>query len=238
MRQCLAKRKQPTLSPVDKNILKAGPHHCLALCLAALKQNKEADKAFRDALEQDPKSRQVQFDYARFLADNGNGVEALKCIHQLIQEDPSNPLYWQFGGQVALSRPEFIEFALDWTGEAIQFFPAHVGLMEQRAQALLLNGRLQDALPLWRHLGASANPAHRAALALCLAALDEPMPAVPEEMAARVNQEFLAWYRRLLATNAGAVIRTLNERIDSLRVVVPGAVQMIEAALAEANATP
>src|SRR2546422_2294770 len=236
LRQCLAKRSEATLSLVDRNILKAGPHHCLALCLAALKQNRDADQAFRAALEQDPNSRQIQFDYARFLADTGNGVDALKCIHQLIAAEPSNPVYWHFGGQVALSRPEFFGFALDWTGEALQFFPAHAGLVEHRAQALLLNGRLPEALPLWQQLGAGPNPAHRAALVLCLAALDQPVPRVPEEIAARVNQEFLAWYRRLLAANAGTVIRTLNDRMEILRAVVPGAVRIVEAAMAEASA--
>ena len=238
MRQCLAKRKEPTLSPVDRNILRAGPSHCLALCLVALKQTKEADQAFRAALETDPRSRQVLFDYARFLADGGNGVESLKCMHQLITEEPSNPIYWLFGGQVTLGRPEFTEFALDWTGEALQVFPAHVGLLDQHAQALLLNGKLQESLALWRQLAGGNKPSPRAALLLCQVALDQPVPPVPEELAHRVNQEFLNWYRRLLAVNAVAVVRRLNDRVEALRKAVPLATAAIEAAMAEAGAAP
>jgi predicted Zn-dependent protease len=221
---------------VDRNILRAGPSHCLALCLAALKQSKEADQAFRSALEADPRSRQVLFDYARFLADGGNGVESLKCLHQLITEEPSNPVYWLFGGQVALGRPEFTEFALDWKGEALQVFPAHLGLLDQHAQALLLNGKLQESLPLWRQLAGGNKPSPRAALLLGQVALDQPVSPVPEELAHRVNQEFLNWYRRLLAVNAVALIRRLNDRMETLRKVVPLATAAVEAAMAEAGA--
>jgi hypothetical protein len=61
---------------------------------------------------------------------------------------------------------------------------------------------------------------------------------VPPELAPRVNQEFLSWYRRLLAANARNVIAVLNQRLDPLRPVVPGAVQLIEAAMAEAGGVP
>jgi glycosyltransferase involved in cell wall biosynthesis/Flp pilus assembly protein TadD len=240
MRQCVAKRHQPVFSPVNKNILKAGPNHCLAICLAALKQTEAAHHAFAAALKDDPKARPVQFDYARFLADSGHGLEALKLIHQLAAQDPSNPQLWQFGGQVALSQPEFAEFADDWTGEALRLFPAQAALLEQRAQALLVNGRAEEAVPFWNHLVQTqpANPAYRAAQLLCLCALDQPLPSVPAPVALRVNQDFLAWYRRLLALPAGPLIRQLNERLDALRLVVPGAVQLITAALAEAGPAP
>jgi tetratricopeptide (TPR) repeat protein len=236
MRGCIAKRQQPVFSPVNKNILKAGPHHCLAVCLAALKQTEPAEQAFRAALREEPGSRVVSFDYARFLADTEQGVEALKLIHQLVGQDPSNATLWQFGGHVALSKPEFTEFAFDWTGEAIKLFPAHQPILEQRAQALLLNGRVEEALPLWTQLGSRTNASHRAALLLCLAATDGSLPAAPTELDLPLNQEFLAWYRRLLAAQAGTLIRRVNERLDRLRPVVPAAVQAVESALSEVAA--
>ena len=59
MRQCLAKRNLPALSPINKEILGPGPHHCLALSLAALKQNTAAEQSFQAALAEDPKSLAV-----------------------------------------------------------------------------------------------------------------------------------------------------------------------------------
>jgi tetratricopeptide (TPR) repeat protein len=238
MRRCLAKRDKPALSPVNRNILKAGPHHCLALCLAALKQTVAAEKVFRDALKADPKSKSVSFDFARFLAANGRELDALKQLHQLTMADPSDGTLWQYGGQVALSQPDFLEFACDWTGEAVKIFPAHAGIAEQRAQALLLSGRINEALPLWRQLAAGPNPSHRAALLVCEARLNLPIQPPAPELAARVNQEFVSWYRRLLAANAKKVVNVLNHRMDLLRPVVPGAVKMLEAAMAEAGSAP
>jgi tetratricopeptide (TPR) repeat protein len=238
MRRCLAKRDKPALSPVNRNILKAGPSHCLALCLAALKQPDAADRMFRQAIQADPKSKSVALDYARFLAGNTREVEALKQLHQLAMADPSDAAIWLFGGQVALTKPEFLELACDWTGEAAKIFPAHAGITEQQAQALLLSGRIDEACPRWRQLAAGPNPSHRAALLICEARLNLPLTPVPPELAPRVNQEFLSWYRRLLAANARNVIAVLNQRLDPLRPVVPGAVQLIEAAMAEAGGVP
>jgi tetratricopeptide (TPR) repeat protein len=238
LRRCLAKRGKPALSPVNRNILKAGPSHCLALCLAALKQSVAADKMFREAMEADPRSKSVAFDYARFLAGNHREVDALKQLHQLAMNDPSDATLWLLGGQVALSKPEFLEFACDWTGEAVKIFPAHTGIAEQQAQALLLSGRIDEAFPVWRQLAAGSNPSHRAALLICEARLNlRPQPA-PPELAARLNQEFISWYRRLLASNAKKIVSVLNQRMDALRPVVPEAVRLIEAAMAEAGPVP
>jgi hypothetical protein len=193
---------------------------------------------FQEALKIDSKSKSISLDYARFLAGNGNEVDALKQLHQLVTHDPSDATVWLFGGQVALSRSEFLEFACDWAGEAAKVFPAHVGIAEQRAQALLMSSRIDEALPIWRQLAASANPSHRAALLVCEARLNLPLQAVPPEMAARVSQEFVSWYRRLLRANAKKVITVLNQRMDLLRPVVPAAVRLVEAAMAEAGAVP
>jgi tetratricopeptide (TPR) repeat protein len=236
MKQCLAKRGQRALSPINKNILGAGPHHCLASCLAVLKQPDAATRAFLAALEADPKSRIVRFDFARFLAESGQEVEALKWLHQLVTDNPSDATFWLFGGQVALSKPEFLEFACDWTGEAVKIFPAHATVIEQHATALLLGGRVDEAHPLWEQLGAGTNASHRAALLICRTVLSQPLPASARETGARVNQEFINWYRRLIGAKSERVVLSVNQRLDALRRVVPGAVQLIEKALAEAGA--
>jgi tetratricopeptide (TPR) repeat protein len=208
------------------------------LCLASLKQRDAANQAFQAALKDDPNARPVRFDYARFLAEGGNEVEALKWLHQLMAEDSSETRVWQFGGLVALSKPEFLEFALDWTGEAIKLHPAHPAIAEQRATALLLGGKADEARGIWQQLNPSANPIHRAAVILCEALLNQPSPPVPGELAGRVNQEFVSWYRRLLAFNASAIVHTLNQRIDLLRRAVPAAARVLEMALADVNTVP
>jgi tetratricopeptide (TPR) repeat protein len=238
MRECLARRGRPTFAPVNRNILKGGPNHCLALCLSALKQRDAADKAFLAALDEDPHARSVRFDYARFLAEGGHEVESLKWLHQLMAEDASEVRVWQFGGQVSLSQPEFIEFANDWTGEAYKLHPNNAVIVEQRATALLLGGQVDAALVLWRELGAAGNPAHRAAVVLCEVLDGRPASPVTGPNATAVNQEFIQWYRRLLGANAERLVAMLHQRLERVREVLPPAARMIQAAISEANEVP
>ena len=51
MRECLAKRNQPSLSPINKDINTAAPRHCLTLCEAQLGNGAAAEKSFQDGLK-------------------------------------------------------------------------------------------------------------------------------------------------------------------------------------------
>ncbi len=238
-RQCLSKRKQPVLSPVVRDIVKSGPHHCLALCLSQLKQTAAADKAFRDALAEGDDSRALRFDYARFLFEQGGEpLEALKLAHELVVAKPDDGRTWLLGGAIALSRPDYLEFARDWTAEAMKNFPTHAAVVTQRAEALLLSGDVESALPLWRQIAASQNPAHLAALAVCELASGETLTTISKAEQNRVSQAFIGWYRRLLACGAQSVLMRINERAEQLRFALPAAGQTICAAMDEAEPAP
>lgn len=233
-RQCLATRSQPTLTPARGDILKAGPHHCLALALARTGAADTAAQAFRDALAADPQSRPVRLDWAVFLADHGEPVEALHVLHALVGENAQDPTVWILGGQIALSRPEFHEFARDWTGEALKFLPEEPWLVMQRAEALLLGQDIDGALQWWQRLAAPLHPRALAGRILCecLRDLDGTVSLTAEPA---VSQEFLNWYRRLVQWQASEVVHAINDKIDALRSVLPTAVRVLEQALLEAN---
>ncbi|HAV61353.1 MAG TPA: hypothetical protein DCY13_03205, partial [Verrucomicrobiales bacterium] len=59
---------------------------------------------------------------------------------------------WIRGGAIALSDPHFIEFARDWTAEAIKHHPGQHRIVAQRAETLMVTQQFADALPLWRQL--------------------------------------------------------------------------------------
>lgn len=146
-RACLAKRDKPALTPINADIRKAGPHHCLAICLMNLRQHDAAGEAFQQALAADPQSRRVRLDFAVFLAERGLPVEALGQLHAIVTGDANDLMAWQLGGQLALSRAEFAEFARDWTGEAIKFFPRDAVVLAQRIEAQLMSGGELPAVP-------------------------------------------------------------------------------------------
>ena len=231
MRQCLAKRDRPALSPINPEIRKAGPNHCLALSLAALKKPAEAEQAFRAALADEPKSRATRLDFARFRAEQGQPLEALKLLNELVAENPGEVQVWQFGAQIALSRADFLEFARDWTGEAIKHFPEHPAIALQRAEALLLNQDVEQALPLWTKAHSPKSARQLAALALCEFLSGECSRTFTPADEKLVSQEFLKWYRQLINARAHGLIGQLNGDMERLRAMVPTFVGIWEAAV-------
>jgi len=180
----------------------------------------------------------VRFDFARFLVEGGHEVDALKWLHELATEEPSEARVWQFGGQVALSRPEYFEFAADWTSEAHKLHSSHPAIIGQRATVLLLGGEAEAALTLWRELDSTTNAVNRAAIAICEALAGQAVTPVNGAIAPAANQEFLNWYRRLLAVNAERLVAVLHQRMDVWRGAAPLAARLIEAAMSEVNVVP
>jgi tetratricopeptide (TPR) repeat protein len=237
-RQCLAKRDKPSLTPMNRDIRRAGPHHCLAICLVNLKQYEAAGAAFQAALAEDPQSRRVRFDFAVFLANRGSAIEALKHLHTLIAEKGDEIAVWQLGGKIALGHLQFSEFACDWTGEALKFFPAEPSIICQRAEALLLKGRAEEALPLWRQSLVLNNPSHVAARMICELCTDQRLTPIAANSERPVSVEFLKWYQRFLKTGASALVTTLNERVDRFGEQLPTAADGLRGALMETEPTP
>jgi len=238
MRQCVDKRAQPCLSPINKEILKAGPRHCLALALGQLGETDAAAEEFRNALKDDPGSRPARLDFARHLVACGAAGEALGLLLALATEKPDDAQVWLLGGQTALGSPALLDTARKWTAEARRHLPQNAAVLRQRAEALTLSGACDAALPLWSQLIQSASrPEAIAALVLCEAVAGESRFCPPEDSEAEVSREFLKLYRRLVKFHAGATLAQLNARIDSWQPLLPSAARALTAALAEARET-
>jgi tetratricopeptide (TPR) repeat protein len=234
MRECLAKRQQRALVPIHKDLHRGGPSHCLALCAQKLGQTDAAEAAFRQALEENPRARAIRIGYANFLAEQGQPVAALHQLHGVIQDQPEAAAAWIRGGQIALSRPEFLEVARDWTAEALQHCPIDATLRAQRVEALLKSQQVEEALEVARTTAAPMDAKLAAARALCELASGRALTA-PASNTTDVNQEFLNWYRSLLEAGAESVVTRVNERLPVLRQRLPLAAQRIAAALREAQ---
>jgi glycosyltransferase involved in cell wall biosynthesis len=236
MRQCLAKRGQPTLSPIHKEVRKAGPRHCLALSLTALGVNAEAETTFREALVEDPQSRPVRFDFAKFHFQQGRPIEALKLLNELVAGNGRDIQAWLLGGQIALSQPEFLEFAQDWTGEAMKHLPEDSGILLQRAEALMLHQQVAPALPLWSRAHYPNSARHLAALTLCEVLAGGCQRRFTPQNERLVSQEFLGWYRQLLKCKANSVVQEIGEKMEDLGAVLPAAAGALAAAMKKAEA--
>lgn len=238
MLACLSCRAEATLSTVNPEIFKSAPHHCLALALARLGRREEARQAFADGFQAEPQSRLLRLDHALFQHQTGFPVDALQSLNALVAEDPKDPRPWRSGGEIALGRKEYLEFALDWTSEAVNSVPDDQVLQTQRATALLLAGQLVEALECWKPLAASGDIKAVAALILGQLASGQryDIPPVSRITERRTSEEFLNWYRKLAHYNSEMVIRNINCRLETLALLLPSAVMGIKAALASADA--
>jgi tetratricopeptide (TPR) repeat protein len=234
-RACVASRNQRSYSPANPEIFRAGPNHCLAKCLWKL-GNAEAAKAALDAaLRDEPESRPARMDLARVQAAEKNPVEALKTCHALITSKPDDLEAWALGAEIALGNPGLLEFAVEWTGEAVKHAPASEALAGLRAQALMLSGDSAGAIPFWREAARAPNAlSARAALVLCQIVSGAPPNENPVAQEPAVSAEFLKWYQRMVESGANAALCALNARTRELSAVLPTAARRLEAAFADA----
>ena len=239
MRQCLAKRERPTLSPVLKEIRTAAPHHCLAIALWRSGDAEGAEQSFRTAFQGPGAMDRIRLDYARFLVERERPVDALRALTECVTEKPDCVEAWRLGGQVALSRPDFLEFARDWTGEAMRYVESDPVVRVQRATALMLSGDCEGAWELWQQAEAAAgHPETVAARLLCAVVTGralEPWTAAVSEAA--VSRAWLGWYQRLHRCGAHKVLLQLHDSLPGWAERLPTAARCLQAALEEARQT-
>ena len=234
LRQCLKDRHEPGLTPGNADIHTAIPHHCLALSLLELGDSAAAETAFKDGVANGQKDGPLRLDFARFLARSDRPVPALELLNATVAADAAFAAAWQLGAELALSRPEYLEFARDWTGEALKAVPDDVALQSLHAEALLLSNEVPAARDLWRPI-AAGNPAPRiqAAWLLCELAGDAspPLPVPADEPA--VSRAFLEWYRRLIAFGAGATVQRVHDQLGALNRSLPTAAGVVAGVMAQ-----
>jgi len=125
------------------------------------------------------------------------------------------------GGQIALSRPEHLALARDWTDEAVKTFPENTRLLGQRAEALLLNHEVAQALPLWRRAlaaGVAAATRGPGGCANCSweivnIILPRPGTGISQEVVAIGTGTASAWGRAPCSNH-------IHERMDAIRLAL------------------
>ncbi|MBL9137357.1 MAG: tetratricopeptide repeat protein, partial [Verrucomicrobiales bacterium] len=182
----------------------------------------------------DPKSRAVRLDLARTLFAQGRAVDSLNHLHEMVSQNPGDADAWRLGGDIALSRPDFLEFAVDWTGEAVKSVTDDPGLAAQRGEALLRSGNADAALPFWQIAAANRGNSQRAALCLCSVAAGKSAPIIELEAEPAISREFLKLYQRLISTPAGPLLLKINANLRAVAAALPSAAQRIESAMSEA----
>jgi hypothetical protein len=200
-----------------------------------------AEKAFQAGANEKGPVDALKLDYAKFLVDQNRPVDALHLVHEIVAQDAHSVAAWRLGGEIALSRAEFLEVACDWTAEAMKQLPQDDQVAAQRAEALMLSQQTAAARVLWERLWKSGRqPRSLAALILCEIVADglSSRSADYEPELGPTSRAVIEWYRRCLAVRAQGMLDRLNQQTEALRSILPAAVDMIDAALAEAGEQP
>jgi glycosyltransferase involved in cell wall biosynthesis/tetratricopeptide (TPR) repeat protein len=235
LQQCLNLRNQPALTPVHHDIRSATPAHCLAHALRKLGRKAEARKAYEQALQDDPLNEAARVEFAAFQAEEGQIVPALTLLHEGIQQNPKQAKVWEAGGALSLRQRDTLEFALDWSSEALKHLPDHPNLQRQRAETLLINGHVHEALPLWSEVSRSNDAASSCGLILCRLFAGEPLSALPPDREAAVSQDLIRRYRQSVELGLDGWVHALHQRVGTLRQALPSAARLIDQVVAESG---
>ena len=233
MRQCLAKRKEPGLTPINTDILTVAPAHCLALSLANLGEGARAEKAFEAALAENGNLEPVKFDFARLYRNEKRPVDALKQLNDLVTQNPAYAAAWRMGGEITLENPDLREFAREWTEAALKALPADPILLAQRAEALMLNGDTASARELWEKIWRQDRAISALAALILCEALESSVTQLPQDEAQEreASRAFIAWYQKSINMGAQPLVLRLNEQLEKLSRALPTAAQMLSEAL-------
>jgi glycosyltransferase involved in cell wall biosynthesis/Tfp pilus assembly protein PilF/GT2 family glycosyltransferase len=232
LQQCLKLRNQPALTPIHQDIRGGTPGHCLAHALRKLGRTTDANKAYEQSLQDAPLNEAARVEFAAFQAESGQIIPALTLLHEGIQLDPNQPKVWEVGSAIALRHKDSHEFALDWSGEALKHLPDNPILKRQRAETLLLNGHVGDALPLWIELSKNNDDASASGLILCQLFTGEPLSGLPPNRERAVSQDVIRRYRQAVELGLDGWIQAFHERLGTLHQALPSAARLIEQVVA------
>ena len=202
--------------------------HCMAHALRKLGRKVEAKNAYEQALHDDPLNESARVEFAVFEAEEGQIVPALTLLHAGIQLNPMQARVWETGGALSLRQRDTLEFALDWSGEALKHLPDHPTLQRQRAEILLLNGHAHEALPLWCEMSRPNDADSSSGLILCRLFAGESQSAVPPDREMAVSQDLIRRYRQSVEMGLDGWVHALHQRVDTLRKTLPSAARFID----------
>lgn len=170
---------------------------------------------------------------ARCLHLQGSTAEALQQLNGFASSHPQLSEVWLAGGEIALSDPSLLDVAVDWTAVALHHHPYNRAVLAQHAEAILLARTVQEALPLWSGLGDAADPRALAARVLCEVALGLSDDSQRLSLTKAVNDEYVGWYRRLIAFGAESTVMQMHKTVGDLERMLPNAAKVMQVVISE-----
>ena len=170
---CVQKAFDDSLAPSVPDVRTWKPRHLLANAHASLGNEKEAIRIWEEVLVECKDSPDPFHDYARFLSSLNRNKEAIKILIKSLDSGLNSQKIWELGAGIVNNDPELAEMAMDWTEEAVQYFPDSDVTNVRRGEALMKNGRYLEAIPYFDRLTSRGERNATAAQLICKKMLDQ-----------------------------------------------------------------
>ena len=170
---CVQKAFDDSLAPSVPDVRTWKPRHLLANAHASLGNEKEAIRYWEEVLHECKNSPDPFHDYARYLSSINRNKEAMGILVKAMDAGLKDQKLWELGVGIVNSDPELAAMALDWTEEAVQYFPESDVTNVRRGEALMKNGRYLEAIPFFERLTSRGERNATAAQLICKKMLDQ-----------------------------------------------------------------
>ncbi|HCV98844.1 MAG TPA: hypothetical protein DGJ56_06060 [Verrucomicrobiales bacterium] len=170
---CVKKAFDDSLAPSVPDVRTWKPRHLLANANASLGNENEAIKIWEEVLVECDDSPDPFHDYARYLSSLNRNKEAIMILIKSLESGLNGQKIWELGAGIVNSDPELAEMAMDWTEEAVQYFPDSDVTNVRRGEALMKNGRYLEAIPFFERLTSRGERNATAAQLICKKMLNQ-----------------------------------------------------------------
>jgi len=192
LKLCIEKAYDDSLAPSVPDVRTWKPRHLLANANASLGNEKEAIRIWEGVLVECKDSPDPFHDHARFLSSLNRNKEAIRVLVMALDSGLNGQKIWELGAGIVNSDPELAAMALDWTEEAVQYFPDSDVTNVRRGEALMKNGRYLEAIPFFERLTSRGERNATAAQLICKKMMDQ-LSAEDLEKVPLVQNELKGW---------------------------------------------
>ena len=156
-----------SLAPCVPDVRTWKPKHLLANCHASLGNELLAVRFWEEVIEVCGDSADPFHDYARYLSTLGRNKEALKVLLKGLEVEDDMQKIWELGSTIVNKDPEIAELSLEWTEEAVKHHPESDIINVRRGEALMKNGRFEEAADFFSRLSDRDEKTATAAKIIC-----------------------------------------------------------------------
>ena len=170
---CVEKANDDSLAPSVPEIRSWRPKHLLANAHASIGDEDAAIRYWEEVLAECLNSPDPFHDYARYMSTLGKNKQAMVILIKAMEAGLNDQKIWELGAGIVNSAPELAEMALDWTEEAIIFFPESDVTNVRRGEALMKNGMYLEAIQFFDRLTSRGERTATAAQLICKKMMDQ-----------------------------------------------------------------